>query len=287
MSEHQEIPGRSISAIVVSYRTGPVLLHALDALVSDPSITSIHLIDNGNSESDRNAISNFRTSAGLDKLYWVQGHGNIGFARACNYGARLSDGDDLLFINPDAILEPGAMTPLQAALHSGPGLRLVGGCIRDEHGREQRGGRRGRLTIGWAIADLLPGLSGRYDRSGDPEPEGVTPMPTVSGALMMIDRASFETIGGFDERFFLHVEDVDLCERLRRAGGEVLYHPHAVAAHQGGTSDAPRLRVQWYKTVSLLQFFWHSGGLGTKLTTLIVAPLLAAAALLKAFIPRR
>ena len=66
-------------------------------------------------------------------------------------------------------------------------------------------------------------------------------MDAVSGALMYLSRAGFERLGGFDEGYFLHVEDLDLCRRAEADGGSVIYTPLASALHHGATSDAPCL----------------------------------------------
>lgn len=272
---------QTISAIMVSYRTGPTLLKSLHALLADPAVNDIYLVDNGNQPEDRAALMGLRDAlAADDRLHLVQGQGNIGFAKACNYGAALSAGNYLLFVNPDAVIGQGSAALLRTALQTQPSVpSLVGGHIRSEDGGEQRGGRRGRLTLLSAFHSLLP-RSGPvrdtdYDQSKAPFPAKTGPMRTISGAFFMIDRSSFEEVGGFDEGYFLHVEDIDLCDRLWEAGGTVLFHPQAEAVHYGGTSDVSSLRVSGHKLRSLLRYFWRSGGIVTKVMTVMAAPFLA------------
>lgn len=120
-----------------------------------------------------------------------------------------------------------------------------------------------------------------YDRSCDPVPDNVVPMPVISGALFVIDKAGFMRLGGFDEGYFLHVEDVDLCGRARAAGGTVLFHPKAGAIHHRSTSDVPSHHVQRYKAQSLLRYFWRSGGFFAKFATVLITPAVWAALWLK------
>src|SRR5205085_2560512 len=119
-------------------------------------------------------------------------------------------------------------------------------------GREQRGGRRDMITPWRAIVSAF-GL-GRWERisplfrdlhrEGDPIPSGPLRVGAVSGAAMLLPRASFATLNGFDEKYFLHVEDVDLCRRAAEAGGETLFVPQARAMHYRSTSETTSLNVE-------------------------------------------
>lgn len=74
-------------------------------------------------------------------------------------------------------------------------------------------------------------------------------------SLMLISRDSFERLGGFDEGYFLHVEDLDICRRAEAEGGTVIYTPLASALHHGATSDAPALAVERHKGAGLSRYF--------------------------------
>jgi N-acetylglucosaminyl-diphospho-decaprenol L-rhamnosyltransferase len=71
-------------------------------------------------------------------------------------------------------------------------------------------------------------------------------------------RADFDAIGGFDERYFLHVEDIDLCWRAAQAGGQVLFQPGAIGAHARSSSDAPRREVERHKAQGFARYFVKS-----------------------------
>jgi N-acetylglucosaminyl-diphospho-decaprenol L-rhamnosyltransferase len=80
-------------------------------------------------------------------------------------------------------------------------------------------------------------------------------MPTISGACFALRREDFEVLGGFDEGYFLHVEDIDLCWRARQAGGQVLFQPAAEVIHLGHTSLEHPLKVEFHKGVGLSRYF--------------------------------
>jgi GT2 family glycosyltransferase len=285
--------GAKISVITVSYETGPILLESITATLADPDIAELIIVDNGNPQTLRAELAALIGQD--DRLRLFQGHGNIGFARACNYGARQAIGDYLLFLNPDAILPPGAARALaevgaEVDEEVGAGRAtpwISGGRLMGADGQEQRGARRGRLTFGSAFSSFtplhrLPGFVSLHweDR---PLPDAPVEVPTISGALMMMPRSAFESLGGFDPAYFLHVEDIALCRTVREAGGSVIFVPTVEVLHYGSTSNAPRLTVEAHKLRGFLRYFWTSGGpfggMGAKLGTIIGAPLMAAAIL--------
>lgn len=274
-------PAARISAVLVSFETGPALLESLRAVLADPGVHEVVLVDNGNSRATRARVA--EVAARDPRLRLLQGHGNIGFARACNYGAALSRGDHILFLNPDAVVEPGAARRLLEAGRGRAQPWLAGGRLLREDGREQRGARRGALTFASAFSSFtplhrLPGFSSLHWEN-QPLPEGPQDIPTVSGAFLLMPRATFAALGGFDPGYFLHVEDIALCRSVRAAGGAVIFAPEARALHYGSTSNVPRLFVEWHKLRGFLRYFWMQGGPLSKAGTVVGAPLMAAAIL--------
>jgi N-acetylglucosaminyl-diphospho-decaprenol L-rhamnosyltransferase len=250
-----------ITAIAVSYQTGPVLRDCLDALIAAPEIGEIVVVDNGN-PLDVEAWLDERAAA-EPRLKLARGQGNIGFGRACNSGAKRAANEALLFINPDVILAADAVRTMQAALAQASGLTLIGGDVRDAAGKPDRGSRRERVTL-WSAFVSFSGLS-RLERlipafrdlhrHGDPLPAEAVEVAHVSGAMMMMRRADFEALGGFDEAYFLHVEDIDLCWRVAQAGGRVLFQPGAVGVHVRSSSQVASREVETHKASGFARFF--------------------------------
>ena len=271
---------KPISVIMVSYLTGPALLEAINAVMADPDIFELILVDNGNTPDARKRLSH--VVAQHDRIRLLQGHGNIGFARACNYGAKLARGEYFLFLNPDALITEGAARDLANCGKTLTAPWIAGGMLMDIYGREQRGGRRGALTplsalISFSPLHKLPFFKSIHEET-EPLPDMPQAYPTVSGACLMMDRASFETLGGFDEDYFLHVEDIDVCRRARESGGEVYFVPKATVMHYGSTSQVRRQKVEWEKLKGFkLYFLKHNDTILGKALTYLALPFMALA----------
>ena len=251
----------TVSAIVVTYNTGDCLFECLAALEGDAGVAEIILVNNGNPIETLERINDAYGKASKVKV--IGGGQNRGFAAGINLGVATASGDRLLVINPDAVLQPGSIAAFEFAMARAAEPAIVGGKIVGTDGVEQRGGRRRRLTMRSAAATFF-GLSWlralnpafvSINRNTEPEPAGPVPMDAVSGALMYMSASSFRRLGGFDEGYFLHVEDLDLCRRAEADGGSVIYTPHASVLHFGATSDAPSLFVERHKGAGFNRYF--------------------------------
>lgn len=250
-----------ISAVVVTYYTGPVLARCLDALRLQEGVAEIILVNNGNPQGAVEAAIGPPSEGPAIRL--ISGHGNIGFAAACNLGARAASGDHLLFVNPDAIVPPGGAMKLAIDGANRPHPWLMGAKIIDPDGAEQRGSRRATLTPWRAFVEATSLYKfaprhpyfRRFNLHGDPCPRDVIPVPVISGACFMTPRRDYWSIGGMDERYFLHVEDVDFCLRFGDAGGTVYFDPAVSVLHFKSSSEVDPIIVDMRKTSSMLRYF--------------------------------
>ena len=233
----------TVTAIVVSYHTGPRLKECLFALRNDPDISEVIIVDNGN-PPDMSAWIDGLAEANA-RLHVIRDGTNPGFGTAVNKGADGALGEYILVINPDAVLRIGSIPYLLEAASALPQPAVVGGKIFGIDGAEERGGRRKTLTLLRAM-----GLA-KWTLEGEPLPEAAIPVGAISGAFFLMQRRAFRAMGGFDEAYFLHFEDVDLCRRALEAGGSVVYEPRAGALHYSSTSDVPSAFVEDCKAVSL------------------------------------
>ena len=276
-----------VSVVMVIYMTGDAMGESLACVLADPRVDELVIVDNGSSLIEAARLRGFAETD--RRVVLVNGQGNVGFARGANLGARRAKGDVLVFLNPDAFLQAGCVSELVSAIAGRPVPCIVGGRVLNADGSEQRGARRGDITLMSALLSLshlakkIPAWR-RYEVHWEQEspPEGVTAIPTISGACFCMRREDFEAVQGFDESYFLHVEDVDLCWRVRQVGGVVLFQPKAEVVHLGHPSRASPIRVEFHKGVGLARFFRKRAATGGQtIAAWLLSPLIVFTAVIR------
>ena len=247
---------------MITYYTGPVLARAIDAVLRQEGVVELIIIDNGNWDGAVEAAIGRHQENG-PAIRVISGHGNIGFAAACNMGARAAVGEFLLFVNPDAVLPERAAAQLTVDGEARDRPWLMGAKIVNPDGTEQQGSRRETLTPWRAFVEatklyrLAPRhpYFRRFNLHGDPCPTEITPVPVISGACFCLPRENFFAMGGMDERYFLHVEDVDFCLRFAKGGGVVYFNPKVEVVHFKSSSRVNPRNVELRKTRAITRYF--------------------------------
>ena len=171
----------------------------------------------------------------------VRNRHNRGFGAAANQGIAASSAPLVLLLNPDARIVGGTLAALAKVARDRPRAGAVGALVRNPDGSIQPSARRvPRMgeALGHAfLGPIAPGnrwtrayTMAEWDRASEREVEW------VSGSAMLLRREALDEVGLFDEGYFMYVEDVDLCTRLRRAGWQVLFSPELEVVHQIGVS---------------------------------------------------
>jgi GT2 family glycosyltransferase len=235
--------------VVITWNSAEVIGQCLDACLRLNDV-EVLVVDNGSSDS---TVENVRLRPGV-RL--IENRENRGFAGAANQGLHALRYPAVLLLNPDAMPAEGVAE--LAALASGPGVGAAGGRLMGPDGRAQTGFNVRAFPTATSLAfeilgvnRLLPknSLNRAYRIELDPERETEVDQP--AGAFLMINRAAWDAVGGFDEDFWpVWFEDVDFCFRLRQAGYRILYTPRTMAHHIGGHSAA---RLSWEQR----QLFWY------------------------------
>ncbi|MFT4090029.1 MAG: glycosyltransferase family 2 protein [Asticcacaulis sp.] len=277
-----------VSVVMVCYHTGAILYQSIERVLAEPLVHQLVLVDNGSSPQASEALRELE--ADDPRVLLVQGQGNIGFARAANLGGQLAGQPWLLFLNPDALLCDGAIEELVRTAAKATGPCLVGARVLNTDMTEQRGARRGEVTPFTTLVSLtrlsrvVPALKKfEIHLEDQPVPEAPEPVKTVSGACFLMSRADFMRMEGFDTSFFLHVEDVDLCWRVREQGGEVLFHPHAHVIHEGHTSRVEPIFVELNKGHGLNYYFRkRAKGVWRKAYVAVLGPIILGVSVLRA-----
>lgn len=250
-----------VGAIVVNYNAGPRLLECIRALLSEAELDRIWVVDNRSTDGSLSAID--ALAAGGERISIMRNESNLGFGAANNLVLREFPQTDWLLVNSDCLVKPNAVRNFLACGRAHPRGGLLGGLVRNPDGSEQRGCRRDLPTIGASLARAL-GLQrwfGRrrwtnFDHTGLALPAEPMRVQAVSGALMYLRADALRETGAFDEGYFLHCEDLDICKRMADAGWEVWFVPGAEAVHFQGTSSrrAP-LRVHWHKHRGMWRYY--------------------------------
>lgn len=248
-----------VTAVTVNYNAGPLLHDLVESLAAQPEIARIVVVDNGSQDGSLDFLERDPTP----KVRLIRNPDNRGFAAACNQGAAVAEGRYLLFINPDCRVPVGALARLTEVMAEHPNAGLLGPLVLNADGSEQRGCRRYLPDPRRALMRVLglhgPNAKGEvagFDLTGTPLPPTVAPVEAVSGACMLIRRELLDRIGGWDERYFLHCEDLDLCMRVQQAGAEVLFVPDVSVHHVQGVSSRGRpVFVLWHKHRGMWRYF--------------------------------
>jgi N-acetylglucosaminyl-diphospho-decaprenol L-rhamnosyltransferase len=218
-----------VSVVVLTYQSGGTLQRCLAALKAQ-TVTGFETIvaDNGSFDGAPQAAA-----AADPGVRLIDNGGNLGFAAGNNRAAEQARGRWLVLLNPDAYAEPDWLEQLLAAARAHPQAR----CFT---ARQKMAADPSRLDgLGDAMACIGFPFRGGYGAL-DSGPIGPCEVFSPCGAAMMIDRALFLELGGFDERFFCYCEDVDLGYRLRLAGETVMLAASAVVLHEGSVSTGGR-----------------------------------------------
>ena len=249
---------------MVSYHTGPALEKSIGAVLKQAEPIELILVDNGNPET---VVKQLQALSQSDPRVQIKtGHGNIGFASACNMGAEAANGNYILLLNPDTELPDNAINQLLQESEKLTRPWLLGAKILNPDGTEQRGSRRDQLNP-WNAFVEFTGLHKlfpdnpkfkRFNFNETACPTELVEVPMISGAFMFCPAEDYQAIGGMDEDYFLHVEDVDFCFRFRAAGGTIHFTPKVELLHLQGTSDSSAARVEWSKGRGLRRYFWKN-----------------------------
>ena len=245
-----DIP-RRVGAVVVNYNAGDALVRCVSSL-RGAGIVDVVVVDNGSTDASIALLQARDPSSRV-----VRSPRNGGYGAGANLGAR-GTARELLFIsNPDLVVEPEAIERLTAALDADPGAAAAGPMLLEPDGSVYPSGRS-FPGLGDALGHGFVGLfwrgnpwTRRYRLLGDDQ-HRAREADWVSGAGFLVRRDAFQAVGGFDEAYFMYVEDVDLCWRLRRAGWRILYEPAARVAHEQGrsTSRSPyRMLVAHHRSI--------------------------------------
>ncbi len=241
----------ALDVVIVSYRSKALLRDCLASLREHPPAvpTGIHVIDNASGDG---AVEMAR--AEFPEVELTLNDANRGFAAATNIGIRSGDAPFVLALNPDTRVTEGALDRLLETMKAHPEVGIAGPRLEREDGSLDHAARRSFPTPLSALGHFTgigrrPGAPKALSAYRAPDIES-GPVDAVNGAFMLIRRAALEQVGVFDEGYWMYMEDLDLCYRMRAAGWLTWYEPSAVALHHkagsSGSIRCPRLNYAFH-----------------------------------------
>lgn len=248
-----------ISVVIVSYNSGTLLLECVQSVLGSTCALEVIVADNGSVDCSIEAL---QALAGREpRLHVIHNGANLGFGRGNNVALAQARGEYVLFLNPDCILDEDTLSRMIAAMECHPNAGMAGCLIRNSDGTEQAGCRRLILTPRRALGRMFAPHRPECPPAGSPAactalPGSPVAVEAISGAFMLVRTAVLQQVGSFDEAYFMHWEDVDLCLRFRQAGSEILFVPDVEIVHfKGRSSDQRPVFVEWHKHRGLIRFF--------------------------------
>lgn len=241
------------AAVVVDYYAGEVLVNCVNSLAGE-ALSAVVVVDNSTESATSQTL-------GAGEVRVVETMHNLGYGRAMNRGvAFLPPSEFLVLSNPDIEVHAGAVASLESYLDSHPNVALVGPTIIDSDGELYPSVRVfPNVFLAFLHAICAPWWPGNPFTRRYRQPRRDGQIDWVSGAFFMVRRDAFQAVGGFDERYFMFAEDMDLCWRLHAAGYDIGFDEQAVVTHIEGVSRrrAPQMMVRAHH-ISAMRFEWRT-----------------------------
>ncbi len=246
-----------LAVVIVNMNAGEDILRCVGSVLDSAGDIRLEVVVVDNDSHDG---SEARVVQARPQVRLIKNRSNRGFPAAANQGMLATTSEFVLLINPDAEVTAGTLEGFLKVAHDHPGAGAIGALTRDPDGTVYPSARmvpsmgQGLAHIvlapfwpdnPWSRAYRIAGWDRTAERRVD----------WVSGSSMLLRRAALDAVGIFDERFFMYVEDMDLCTRMRAAGWEVWFSPELEITHVGGTATAGKRRMTLEHSKSAYEYF--------------------------------
>ncbi|KKU89017.1 MAG: Glycosyl transferase, family 2 [Microgenomates group bacterium GW2011_GWF2_47_9] len=250
-----------IGIVTVTYNSSKRITQLLESIYREVNIVAQTIIIENSSPdklATKNKVEAFMRNHSRHIIKMIINQTNDGFAKSCNQGAKILDSDYILFINPDTEFEAGQLGALYSHAVSMDADIIGGKVTKYSKGKHDTVVRSPNLLIGLLEFSNLGKLlninygHNRFYYKDTPDIYNAREdklVDAVGGAYLLVKRDSFDKLGGFDERFFMYLEDVDLGKRANEKNMRVVYCPHSTIRHEGGASSKNKYKIMhnaWY-----------------------------------------
>lgn len=257
-----------LSVVIVNYNHKYFPRLAVEALEKSKTGFNFEIIVVDNDSHDGESLD-FLEKAHQDKrITLIKSPKNIGFGQGNNLGAKIATGDYIFIHNPDVTVDEGSLQKMVDYMNSNKNIGILGPKLVYSNGKIQESCRRHMgffdLVLNRTFLGKLPVFKGRIGKylMEDFDHNKVQDVDLITGAAMIIPRHVFEKVGGFDKRYFLFMEDFDLCNIINKEGMRIVYYPEAELRHyhkrlsQGSVLGLLGKKVFWHHVSSAIKYFW-------------------------------
>lgn len=245
---------------------------AVEALEKSKVDFSYEIIVVDNHSHDEESLMFLERAHHEKRIILIKSSKNIGFGRANNLGASQSSGKYVFFHNPDLTVHEDTLQKMVDYMEHHQDIAILGPKLMYSSGKVQDSCRRHMsffdLVLNRTFLGRLPFFKSRVNKylMEDFDHSKIQDVDLLTGAAMLMPKKVFDEVGGFDKRYFLFMEDFDLCQMVRKAGYRVVYYPEAVAEHyhkrlsRGHLLKLLTRKVFWHHIASAIRYFWKWRG---------------------------
>lgn len=257
-----------LSIIIVNYNHKYFPRLAVEALEKSKVDFPYEILVIDNNSHDEESLSFLERAHHEKRIILIKSPHNLGFGKGNNLGAKHSKGKFLFFHNPDVTVKEDSLGKMVDYLEKHPDIGILGPKLVYSSGKVQESCRRNMklwdLVLKRTFLGKLFPFRNRVKKylMGDFNHDKIQDVDLITGAAIVMPRDVFNDIGGFDPRYFLFMEDFDLCRMVKRAGYRVVYFPEAEMTHyhkrlsQGSMIKLLSKKVFWHHIASAMKYFW-------------------------------
>ena len=268
-----------LSIIILNYKTKDLTISCINSIVEqykkelDGNKFEIIVVDNNSEDGSFEAISNFKSA--ISNLKVIESKENLGFGKGCNFGASRAKGEFLLFLNSDTEIKDQGFIKMINYLSDNKNIGILGGKLKNADGTSQLS--CGKFYSLFNLFLVLLGFNKLFNLKESPNI--IKHVDWVSGACLMIEKNNFNKVNGFEKDFFMYIEDMELCFRIKKKGFLTYFYPNIMLFHKElGSSNKTFAVVNIYKGIlifyrkhkSYFEYLLVKLMLKTKAITLVV-----------------
>lgn len=241
-----------LSIIILNYKTKELTTTCLNFIVEqykkelDENKFEIIVVDNNSNDQSFETLSSLESTISNLRVY--ESKENLGFAKGCNLGASKAKGEYLLFLNSDTQIKDQGFLKMVNFFSQKKNIGVMGGKLKNLDGSNQLS--CGKFYTLFNLFFILLGFNKLFGLRQSPNV--ISKVDWVSGGCLMIRRSIFEKIKGFDKDFFMYIEDMELCYRIKKKGLSTYFYPNIMLFHKElGSSNKTFAVVNIYKGIYL------------------------------------